>query len=229
MEYTVEDIVKELGKLGNKSQEIRNKIPVEMKKGDARHVCLSGIQTVIEPLMLSYGAIECSNQCINSIELSRVCGIKNRTNKEILDNFDTWAKLTLLVLVHFRIESLFSNLVVAIDASYKEKKFNVITDDLFKKITILDVETKKNCLKVLSMVRNSLHNNSINKNGDFSAVINGREFKFFNNKPTTATIFDLIFLIDYTLDILKEVIESPEISKFNTSIPDLFHVELENR
>ena len=115
MEYTAHDIIEQLGALINKAQRIRNAIPVEMKLGDARHVYLSGIQTSIEPVMLAFGSLECSNQLIPNIELSKVSGLKNRTNKEQLDNFDTWTKLTLLVFTHFRIESLFLNLLFAID------------------------------------------------------------------------------------------------------------------
>jgi hypothetical protein len=226
MEYFVGDILKKFGELGNKAQKIRNNISVGMERGDSRHVCLGGIQTSLEPIILSYSAIECSNQCMENIELAHLCRIKGRTNKEILDNFDTWIKVSLLVLVHFRVESFFYNLLVALDSTYSKSKFNEIMSDLFEKITISDKDKKKDCFKVMSILRNSLHNNSINKNGDFTTIVRGQKFEFINNKPTTGTILDHIFLIDYILDILEEIIESPEISKFNTPIPDLFHIEL---
>ena len=133
MEYIIKDILEELGKLINRCQKIRNDIPVEMKKGDARHVCLSGIQTSTVPLMLSYGAIECSNQSIKDIQLINVCGLKSGTNKELLDQFDTWAKLTLLIFTHFRLESLFSNLLSAID---NNQKISVVLR-VFKQIFLL--------------------------------------------------------------------------------------------
>lgn len=226
MEYLVIDIVKKLGELVNKAQKIRNGIPVEMKRGDARHVCLSGIQTTIAPLMLSFGALECSNQNIKNIELSKVCGIKNRTNKEILDEFDTWAKLNLLVFTHFKIENLFLNLLKAIDTRYNKRRFFEITRDLFSRVTITNKPEKENCFIAISIMRNSLHNNSINRNCNFNELINGRRFTFVKNKPTTGTIFDHIFLIDFALDIIEEIIKSPEILKLSSPIPDLFHVEI---
>jgi hypothetical protein len=227
MEYCTEDILKEFGELGNKAQNIRNIIPVAMERGDARHVCLSGIQTSLEPIILAYSALECCNQCTRDIELATLCRIKGRSNKEILHNFDTWIKMSLLVSVHFRVESFFANLLITLDGTYSKTKFNIIVSDLFEKITISDKDKKKDCFKVMSILRNSLHNNSINKNGDFTTIIRGQKFEFINYKPTTGTIFDHIFLIDFTLDIIKEIIESPEISKYTTPIPDLFHIELD--
>lgn len=226
MEYTVRQILEELGGLVNKAQKVRNNLPVEIKRADSRNVCLSGIQTSIEPIMLAYGAIECSNQCIENIELGRVCGIKGRTNKEILDNFDTWAKASLLVFTHFRIESLFFNILIALEPTYAEHKFSKITTDLFNKLTIGNKDEKRKCLDAISLLRNSLHNNSINKNKDFEEIINGKLFKFVKGEPVQGTIHDDIFLVDYALDIIKEVSEAPEVLKLSTPIQDLFHVKI---
>lgn len=226
MEYTTVDIIKKLGELVNKAQKIRVGIPVEMKRGDARHVCLSGIQTTIVPLMLSFGAIECSNQAIKNIDLSKVCGIKNRTNKEILEEFDTWAKLVLLVFVHFKIENLFLNLLKAMDNRYDKRLFSKIARNLLGQLTITDKLEKENCFIAMSILRNSLHNNSINRNFHFDKTINGRRFIFIKDKPTTATIFDHIFLIDFAFDAIGDIIKSPEVLKLPTPIPDLFHVEM---
>ncbi len=226
MDYTTVDMVKKLGELVNKAQKIRNRIPIEMKRGDARHVCLSGIQTTIAPLMLSFGALECSNQYIKNIELSKVCGIKNKTNKEILDEFDTFAKLILLVFTHFKIENLFRNLLKALENKNNKRNFLEIVDDLFDKLTIKNKLEKKNCFMAMSILRNSLHNNSINKNRSFNELVNGKRFIFIKNKHTTGDIFDHIFLIDFALDIIEEVVNSREVLSLSAPIPDQFHIEI---
>ena len=170
--------------------------------------------------------LECSNQYIKNIELGRVCGIKNRTNKEILDEFDTWAKLTLLVFTHFKIENLFLNLLKAMDSEYDKRLFSKITHDLLERLTITDKVEKENCLIAMSIMRNSLHNNSINRNRSFNELINGKRFIFIKNKHTTGDIFDHIFLIDFALDIIEEIINSPEVLNLPVPIPDSFHVEM---
>jgi hypothetical protein len=227
MEYTVIEMLEKLGGLVNKIQRVRNKIPVDMKAGDARHVCLSGIQTSIEPVMLAMGAIETANQCIPDIELSKVSGLKNRTNQQQLDTFDTWAKVTLLTFVHFRIENMLLNLLSALDSSQSGiRGFDKLVTGLFARITISDREEKKDCLKVMSVLRNSLHNNSVNRNASIDKTINGRHFEIIENKNTQATIFDIIFLIDYSIDIIESIINSEEILKLPTPIPDQFHLNL---
>jgi hypothetical protein len=112
------------------------------------------------------------------------------------------------------------------DSKYNKTKFRKITSDLFDKLIITEKEKKKDCLDAISILRNSLHNNSINKNRDFNTIINGKQFTFTKNKPTTATISDIIFLIDFALDIIEEVIKSPEVSRLSSPIPDLFHIEI---
>ena len=226
-EYIVKDILDHLGGLVNKAQEIRNNIPVDMLVGDARHVCLSGIQTSLEPVMLAFGAIECTNQCIPDIDLTRVSGIKKRTNKEQLDNFDTWAKLTILVFTHFRLESMFLNLLSSIDPTQADTRgFELITTKLFDRITVTEKDEKKDCLKVMTVMRNSLHNNSVNKNASIDKTIKGKRFELIKNQNTHSTIFDIIFFIDCSLDIIEEVINAPEVLRLPTPIPDQFHLNL---
>lgn len=104
--------------------------------------------------------------------------------------------------------------------------FERILGRLFDRITISEENEKIEALKALSLLRNSLHNNSINRNESFQTTIKGKEFVFKKDSPTQATIFDVIFLIDHVLDVIDEIINAPEVAALPAPIPVEFHPQL---
>lgn len=227
MEYTTVSIIERLGKLVNRIQRIRETIPVEMERGDARHVALSGIQTSLCPLMLAFGALEVANQHIGNIELSRLCGLKKQSNDSLLAFFDTWAKLNILVFSQFRFESLVSDLLAALDSTYNQRNgFHKKVDDLLIRINLPDRHKKKDCFRIMALLRNSLHNNSINKNGDHTILLSGVTFNFENDKPTHATIQDTLLVIEQAVEIAAEIVSRPEILALPAPIENSFQIEI---
>lgn len=227
MEYTTMDIIKRLGKLVNSIQGVRNTIPVEMERGDARHVALSGLQTFLGPLMLAFGALECANQLIKNIDLSSVCGLKSESNETLLAQFDTWAKLNILVFSLFRFESLVSDLLAAFDPDYNQRRgFQKKLADLLARLGLPGAKEKEDCFRVLALLRNSLHNNSINKNGDHDIQLSGARFVFKDDKPTQATIQDTLLLLDRAVEITAEIINHPKVLALPAPIENRFQVEI---
>jgi len=227
MEYTTVSMLERLGRLVNRIQRIRETIPVEMERGDARHTAFSGIQTSLCPLMLALGALEFTNQHIENIELSKLCGLKKQSNESLLAYFDTWAKLNLLVFSQFRFESLVSDLLAALDSSYNQRNgFQKKVVDLLTKINLPDRQEKEDCFMIMALLRNSLHNNSINKNGDHKVLLYGTMFIFENDKPTHATIQDILLVIEQAVEITAEIISQPEIFILPTPIENRFQIEI---
>lgn len=227
MEYTTMNILERLGNLVNRIQRIRETIPVEMKRGDARHAALSGIQSLLSPLMLSFGALECANQLIKNLDLSRLCGLKTESNESLLARFDTWAKLNLLVFSLFRFESLFSDLLAAFDPSYNQRNgFEKKLTDLLGRINLPEPQEKQGCFKAMALLRNSLHNNSVNLNGDHDILVSGVRFVFKNDKPTQATIQDTLLLLEQAVEIAAEIIKQPEVLALPAPIENRFQVEI---
>ncbi len=227
MEYSTVSMLERLGRLVNRIQQIRETIPIEMERGDARHVALSGIQTSLSPLMLALGALEYANQNIENIELSRLCGLKKQSNDSLLAYFDTWAKLNLLVFSQFRFESLVSDLLAALDSSYNQRNgFQKKVADLLARINLPDGQKKEDCFRVMALLRNSLHNNSINKNGDHDILLSGVRFVFENDKPTHATIQDTLHVIEQAVETAAEIISQPQILALPTPIENRFQIEI---
>ena len=226
-EYTSVSMLERLGKLINRIQRIRSAIPVDMQRGDARHVALSGIQTTLGPLMLALGALEHANQTIPNIELTRLCGFKNQSNEILLSYFDTWAKLNLLVFTQFRVEHLLYDLLAAFDSNYNHRTgFQKKVTDLFDRVNVLDRGKKADCFKVMALLRNSLHSNSVNRNGDHDILLFGVRFVFQNNKPTTATMPNILHVIEHAIEIVAEIVVHPTITALPAPIENRFQVEI---
>ena len=227
MEYTTVSMLERLGGLVNRIQRIRESIPVDMERGDARHVALAGVQTTLCPLMLAFGSLEFANQHISNIELSRLCGLQNQSNEKLTAYFDTWAKLNLLVFTQFRFEGLFSDLLAAFDSSYNQRKpFQRKVSDLLDRIAVPDRKRAEDCFKVMALLRNSLHDNSINRNGDHDILFAGVRFVFQNQKPTRATIQDIMLIVEQAVEITRDMIGRPEILALPTPIENLFQIEI---
>jgi len=225
MDYTTDEMLDKLGLIINKIQLIRNNLPIGMKCGDARQVALSGIQTIVEPLMLSFGSLEWANQSIPNIELNRLCGIKNRSNDEIIQSFDVFVKLSLLTFTQFKIECLFSDLLLAFNNKYNSKNgFIRKMHDLLSIITLNNKNDKKKVFIAISILRNSLHNNSVNLSNNFNEIIKNKDFCFIKGQPAYSSILDLIFLIDCAIDIIDEILSSPEVLTLQSPIPELFTI-----
>lgn len=223
IEYSTFELMNILGELINKSQRIRNALPVNMKTGDVRQVCLSGIQTLMEYHIVSFAALEFVKQSIPSLRLEALTGLKARSNNEIIQNFDVNTKINLLTFSHFKFENFFFHLNRVFDRQYCKKKFDQIFSDLLKNLSVNQKDEKKDLIKAFTSLRNSQHNNSIHRHRSFDVVINGKKFSFTEGNPTESTLFDIIFLIDLMLDTVEEICFSEEILTISEIILDDFH------
>ena len=114
-------------------------------------------------LLFLFGSLEYIDD--NNIELRSICRLPGKSRVDILNELELQTKLTLLVFVHFKIEALFSDILLAVDSTYNvTNKFLVKAKNLLERLTINEEHEKYDCYKVMSIIRNSLHNNSNNMN-----------------------------------------------------------------
>jgi hypothetical protein len=220
-------MIQKLGALVTRIQRIRETIPIEMKRGDARHVALSGIQTSITPQILTFSALEFVHQNRPEMKLSELCGLKFQTDEELLSYFSTWIKLNILIFSQFKFEGLFSDLLAAFDEKYNQKKgFQQKVVDLLDRLSISDKKNKADCFMVMALLRNSLHNNGINKNGNHDINVSGVRFIFEDDKPTRATTNDIVFIVEQGIEIVAGLINLPEILGLPAPIENRFQIEM---
>lgn len=221
--YNPDDIITELVKLLREIGVIMGRIP-NRDPTDARHSALSAMQTTLVPLIFS-------NQCVTVTaqvtDIKQLASFFNISIEQLTYLQDNHIKVNLLVFFHFKIENLFSNIVDAIVNPYRGRGFENIVNDLCNSITIDDKEKKKETLKALSSLRNSLHNNGIHQNANFETEVDGIKFEFIKGEIPKCETFNLIKLLQLILKIVDEIINSPEVLGLPIPIKDLRNSLLE--
>ena len=139
-------------------------------------------------------------------------------NEKMLDLFLT---VSLLDDIYFRIDHFFAT----VDKSLlsKDKSNQRFCVRITNVLTKLDIDLKEgHGFFVLSYMRNSLHNNGINrnKNGNFS--INGRDFVFTKDvKVNCASWIDIFIILESILLAINAILMHPRIKAIHY-IPDNF-------
>ncbi|MBT3635213.1 MAG: hypothetical protein HOB17_10240 [Candidatus Marinimicrobia bacterium] len=137
--------------------------------------------------------------------------------------------LSLCVLGQFQIENCISNLLLVLDLSspvgyYKKVK---------KIIDYLGIgEDNFRVLHTLSLIRNSLHSNGIyhgHKDSDYSTTIEGVEYNFIHNrKVTCSSMSHTAHLLERSVCVLDEIINSQPIKKITDVIPDKYLLQTQS-
>ena len=78
----------------------------------------------------------------------------------------------------------------------------------------------------MALFRNSLHNNSINRNGDHDILFAEMRFVFQDQKPTHATIQEITLIVEQAVEISGDIISRPEILALPAPIENLFQIEI---
>lgn len=145
---------------------------------DARPVAISGIQQAIAGYYMGMNSM-CWNR--SPEEVVRSLGESNLSPdvaRKIVE--DTW-RLGLLTLCHFRIDSLFHNLLRAFRRT-PSRSFSKNSTELLA-LCRLPVDSREaDSLKVLTSLRNSLHNNGIHRSASESFTIGTLRYDFNESK-----------------------------------------------
>jgi hypothetical protein len=219
-QYGIDELIESLGQFINDIQKIRNKLPVAELRGDARHVALSGLQTSIVPIIFS---LKCISYTADNVDRETLRGFLKMPTQKVTYYTDSHIKSSLAVFFHFKIENLFTNVLMAFDMNYKGRGYERISTDFFNSITTADKDHIKNCIKVLANLRNGFHNEGIHRNSDFVYVVDEHEWKFVRGEVIANEVFDLINLLRTIVKGLGDIMDAPEIVSMTSPIVDTFN------
>jgi hypothetical protein len=123
-------------------------------------------------------------------------------------------RLSLLTLVHFRIDSLFQGLLTALGASPGKAGFGKNLNDLTGKLTLADPRRIKDVLNTPTLIRNSIHNNGIHRGSDWGPITHhGLTYEFRKDKDVQcASSAHVLAALDASVDALESILLSPEIN-----------------
>jgi len=212
--------------------ELRKKIEAESKVSyesqDTRHVALDAIQQDISACVMLITALNSlaniftnkKNNTFREEFLKSVGSIKDLEQTEnIMLNY---LRFSILVLVHFKIDNLFQNLLNELNIHFNRGFWN-LCNTLIDKISVNQKEDKKEKLILLSYLRNSFHNNGIHRGRSLTKTLNNLNYSFENGYVVECASWDhIIKAISANIDVLSEILLSKEIKSLNHEIEDKY-------
>ncbi len=138
--------------------------------------------------------------------------------------FQIIPKISLMTTWNFLIENFFKSLFLKIDSNYISKGYYSIVQGIITQTEISDPDTKIKTLYTLALYRNALHNQGVHlpsdsRWDDFSIHVKNTVFSFTKGKKIEITFSELAVLLDATIDILDEIINSQKIQDITEKIP----------
>jgi len=128
---------------------------------------------------------------------------------------------TLVTKIHFKIENLFSNILVALSASLKNGRFGNTKNAMLDQAAIPRNGPEDNALTVLAKIRNSYHGNGMCDQHPLSCVIGGLQFEFCPGKPVEcASWAHIIAVLGATVSALEAILFSERVSGLRGEILD---------
>lgn len=221
-QYGIDELIGELGQLFNDIKKVMVTIPTSEKTEDARHVALSGMQMTLAPILFS---LRCIQYAADNTDREKLGSIFNMSTQQLTYHCDNQIKSVLTVFFHFKIENLFTNILLGLDSSYYGRGFENISSDLFNAITIDNKDDKRKCIKVLSCLRNGFHNNGVHRNADFTATVDGTTFEFKRGEVIISELLIVIKLLKFILTLVADIINTPEVLALPTPIIDLMNTK----
>jgi hypothetical protein len=217
--YTIDQLLDAFRELGDNLQRVRDKL--KKPDTDGRHVALYGMQTAVVAYGLPLyailgrgikGAERTKEEVLASF--SGYASIGGKSQDEILSVMETVWRLNLVAHIHFKLDSLFQNLLVALGATPGKSGFGQNRDALLSLVTLSDKAQTEQILNAFTFVRNSLHNNGIHRGAAWGPItVNGLTYDFKNNDGIQCASFGHVFaLMDKVVDVLDEILHSHEIT-----------------
>lgn len=217
--------------------DLRKKIEAESKikfeSQDARHVALDSIQQEMFACKMWISTL-------NSLKNKFTDRSNNKFNeKEFLGSIDSplelketeklmlyHLRLGFLVLVHFRIDNLFQNILKKIKVTPRRGYWH-LCEALLKSISVTQKKDKMDKLIILSYLRNSLHNNGIHGGNPLTKTIKGLKYSFVDGDVVRCASWDhIIVALSANIDVLSEILLCNKIKSLNYMIEDKFSASI---
>ncbi|MCI0706843.1 MAG: hypothetical protein L0Y80_05080 [Ignavibacteriae bacterium] len=195
---------------------------------DSRRVSLNNMMMAADAAMatlrlLSWAKEGGESTIINILKLSKPEYI-NLVAEDMLRA----SRLFLLLESQFQIETLFRNILLALNHPVQKQGFYAIANELLTMTEIADREIKLRLLNVPALMRNSMHSNGIHygyKGSSTIEMIDNVEFRFeHGQRVQCGSWFHIITALRCSLNIVDELLETTRIKALR-SIPDRYTVQ----
>lgn len=232
-----DDVVEYLQGIIDDIEKLRQKIVTECgvsyTSQDARHVALAGLQRDI---------LACGYWIRSLTNLKGIVREKHGSNwnghyqqlfgaglkaDEAEDLMLDYLRKSLPINVHFKIENLFSNILM--HKNKKRKRGFAHISKAILELAGIRCDRPKNILTALASVRNSFHSNGMHENDCLSVKIGGISFKFIKGEPVKCASWDhILVLIREIISILDCILFLGNVKIVKAEIQDRFAQTITN-
>ncbi len=188
---------------------------------DARIVALQNCDAHTSSIALTQKLLSLFHEQQLPLELlQQLMDFEDDTAQISVKRLDDTLRLAFITLYQFQVENMLRNLLVALGHSDAPSAFYRIAEAILNAVTIHDIQTKLRTLNVVALLRNSLHSNGIHTSSNRSSMqidINGVPYNFvYGDRVRCAGWAYIIHALDAGLDVIEEILLSPEI----VALPD---------
>lgn len=215
-------------KLEEIKKEIVNQSEISYTSQDTRMVALDSIQISISAVGMWISACNSlaneytnennfdNNKFLNSVG----SGVNISQTEEIMF---THLRLGFMTLVHFKIDTLFHNVLKHLNSLPTRTGYWNLTDKILETCSISKTGTEKDRLTAFANLRNSLHGNGIHRTNSLNITINGTDFIFVKDSPVECAGWNhIVILLESNIGILKQILLSSIVTNIRTEIVDDF-------
>jgi len=217
-----------IDKLEEIKKETVKQCGIDYTSQDARMVALDSMQNTISAVGMW---INCGNSLANEctkdgkldenkfLELAG-SGVSLGQTEEIMY---THLRLGFMTLVHFKIDTLFHNILKHLNSLPARQGYWNLTDSILDISAISKTGIEKDILTAFANLRNSLHGNGIHRTPSLNLVIDGKSFDFIKDKRVECAGWEhIVILLESNVDILKQILLSQPTVGIRTEIKDDF-------
>jgi hypothetical protein len=186
---------------------------------DARHVALRGMQEVVGGYAMSVSSMIHSRTQEQIIASFGYNNLPPDEARKIVEN--AW-KNGLLVLFHFKIDSLLHNLLKANGTfDVNRKDFYSIAKDVVRLSGIPAGNDSLNILLTFAALRNSFHNNGMHRKPDRTLVLQDLNFTLKKDAAVDCASWGhVLAIVTESIYVLDEILASPVINGLPVPIID---------
>lgn len=226
--YTLDQLLDAFKITVDKLQRLRNKISAP--NSDARQVALFGMQEAIVGFGLTIHAITGNGLRTRQRDreevlesLTNYASIDGKNAEQLYTMMETVWRLSLLTLFHFRLDSLFQNILYALGQNSGKRGFGHNMQQLTDLVTLKSAADIREKLNIPTYIRNSLHNNGIHRGADFGPIVRlGLSYEFKKDTDIRCASFGhVLAALDATVDAVEEILLAPEVAAV-ANIEDLY-------
>lgn len=231
-----DQVIDDLVSLNQTVEALRQRIvsssQVAYDSQDARHVALEGLQCDIGACGNWIGVLTALKHLSKDRfgdnwdkEYRKLIGTGLSTEKAE-DLMLDYLRNTLTTKLHFKIESLFANILRDLGALPKRRGFWHLSNALLERLGLPTTGREKEILTVLANLRNSFHSNGMHNNDDLISEIDGITFEFRRcRRVECASWKHIITVMRANVSLLESIILSNEVSSIRHPIQDDFASE----